>query len=556
MGLQENYTGALMLAVMLAGCGSVDPILSVPSRVDVSPSVPAVRIPAPVFTQDFRVPLLLPASGWFRGDESVPALAVAGSVSDICSALAVALDLNYLIFPDGGGDDGIDAGVSLGGDNDFRTDDDVRPDAVGFDIALQFQGGNWSGLVDALALYGVGVDRRGSWLVCGESARSWRLVRRPNLAPDVVVALGEGVEVISLGSAWLWVDGDVLAVRRFLSALDAVSAVPAWGDIGVEVLSSNFDLELLGAWLSQAGLGDVVELVGSAVVAPAYALSAVREYVRVRGSTDCVNLNWSVRRVRGVDALLSALDALVGVESWCSSPHYYSDSGLLLLRSRGARVGDVLAGLEYLDPAARPVVVRVEAVSASESDRESLGAIFGDLSGSFRAESITGGVLIGADIGDVGAAISGVLAASRGSSVQSLALPGVVGERMSIRSGREVPVDGGAIVGDSGQIRQVVERVRLGVELDVLLLPAVGGWSVEFDVSVRGPGDSADAFTDFSRAGVVYLPAGWSVLLALVDDSSAGETSSVLNWSSTSSVSTLAVWLGVQDGVLRLDSAP
>lgn len=523
----------------------------------------------------------------------VPAINLVGTADAICAL--VAFEMGFSLFTavqtltDISGADGDNAQGARGIDGEGL---EAPPE-----FSVNYLGGDLREFLAHLARVGIRAVKVGNDFFCS-GVSDWAITPAPRIASGTLSALlvNEDVAAVRVGGV-LVVRGDSAAVRRVVTFLTDISGIPTYAPMEVIAIPVDTDIRLLAEWMTLSGLSGDYQLLNRWLIAPPHVAEAVERYLTARAGGDCVVVEWQLRAA-AIDDMLALLDIVVPgvscagdvpvsatVDSVLSSPATVGDddAGIVddlavgivggdrssatstsqtwfVSRKRAAifarisapRVGDVYAALERLDPYARPVVVSLLAVSASKTKRASIaGAILSGIPAA-TATALASGLSVQVPIGTLSAAINGVLVDDKGASVTDIQLTGLIGQPLTVTSGRSVPFDDGAFLDpNAGTTQMRIRRVSLGVGASATVNPAAAGWSVEFDLRLSGPTSDPTAFFEISRAGLIFVPFNGSAVALVLQESNANTNRSLVGVARGESVSDTYIIVSVAAGILQ-----
>ena len=532
------YGGFLILAGMLSSCAGFNP-----PEIPVPVIHPVQGNPPPgggTYLFPYRQKFPHGFDDELRGE--FPAINVSGNVADVCAAVAATLDTPLFLTSS--------VAVAVAGSEGEQGGIVEEGESVVDDVVLSFRGGQFADLRAALALVDVGVRILNIGVVCGGSL-DWRVVELPPIAFLELAEVLPG-QLLQIGDAFVLVTGTPAEVAVAVSIMEDLRDIPAYGSAGVFSLPAAFDLVALESWLAAAQLSDHVLVARRLVFGPEYALAAVRQWVESHRYLNCDLFTWRVRRVSDAGVLLGALQYALPDDYLCGgdAPYLYTDRGEILFNVHARFRSDLLATLHRLDPQPLPVVLDFLSILVTKDQRAnfSLALQKGFGASDFILGSSTSVVF---SVDDFVGELSAFFDNSRGSTMRRFSIPGVVGQGLSYTAGASVPVNAGAVIDDAGNERQELIRVNLGLEFSAVVVPVDGGYSLSFDVSIRGPGSDAESYTTVTRSGLGFLDDVGSLVLLSSSDVSGGVGYGFNRYSVSDAVSDVYLMVSIREGVFR-----
>lgn len=529
---------ALLATLMISGCSTVrypsdipPPAVISPVSVQNVPTANAGRARVDYVPGSRNKLLLSPAPVY------VPAFDFEGSISDLCSKIAISVDWSYIRLSSLAARDELDAeGNSVNGD-----------DEEGNVVSFRWLGGYYSDLKDRLAIVGVGNVLVDEFLICSGSFDLIRVIA-PRL-PDEKLAEIVRSKYVRLGGHLILFGLPAEVVRDRL-VLRSLLEFPVFENLAMLELDIGTDPELIKAWIDGGGLPADYRIVGRSLVGSRHIVEYVKEMMRLTAVEQCQLFEW---RMRGVDTteiieMLGVLPAhifCVDGGLW----NAFDRRGLISAYISAGAVSDVRLFLERHDPAPRPVIVEGLLITAAFEDSKNLALALRRTAG-ISATVFDAGVLATGQIGRWSGTLRAIWTKSEASSLYEFQAPGLLGEEIKLSQGQSVALDGGAVVDEAGNTRQIINRVDVGLNATLKITGRQGGYGVEYDLDVSSLAAAGDVVNKINRQGIAFIPSGASIVVLALESDIRTDEVGIISVGGGSSTSNIFLMLSIADGYL------
>lgn len=503
---------------------------SLPPRVSSAPSDTSSAQTYPLPGSGLGAPPLLPLDPPVRGyrAESLP-------LSTVCADLGATLSVPYRVLVERTlSDPPPVTPISWGTDDQPLPDDELESDDDSdLLVSVYWPSGTLrSRATSLLAAAGVSVHWSDSAIVCTSSA--YTLVRFPGISyvPDSLLStLGYEGSIVRLGLDLFLADPPE-SLRAFLSSGSFSSG---WDSLRL----SDLQFRAVEALLTASPPSVPYLLLPSLLYAPAPVLSLVRPLVSSL-TDDCAVVPWRPPFADfDVSGLLSVVSPFL-----CAEPFSASDSlvvfgsvdpaSLLNILSsafpppRYVRLRGVLGVVDSGWSAAFSASIQPVEISTSEGEETSLSSIRG-----FFAAPSSLLLAHSSDTRDFALSLEGSTGWVHTARVWS-SMVRVDGPPVVLSDGSTRLVRTGAVVDDSGVLRDTLTRQRLGFDLSARVSPHSAGYVVSHELESSSPVDDT-ATSSFTSVGLTALSPSVPAIAVSLDVSSSSHLLQLAGVSGSSS---------------------